>query len=44
MERVKVMPFGEVWDFSCDQAGVLGEADWIQEVEKYEKKILSKRI
>jgi len=44
MERLKVMPFGEVWDSCCDQAGVPGEADWIQEVETYEKKMLTKRI
>jgi L-rhamnose isomerase len=44
MERLKVMPFGEVWDSCCDQARIPGEADWIQEVETYEKKILTKRI
>jgi len=44
MERLKVMPFGEAWDSCCQQAEVPGEGDWIQEVETYEKKILTKRI
>jgi len=44
MERLKVMPFGEVWDSCCQQAGVPGEADWIQEAEAYENKVLTKRI
>jgi L-rhamnose isomerase len=38
------MPFGEVWDSCCEQAGIPGEADWIQEAETYEKKVLIKRI
>ncbi|NBT24760.1 L-rhamnose isomerase, partial [bacterium] len=43
IERLKVMPFGEVWDSCCEQAGVPAEADWIQEAEEYEKKVLTKR-
>ena len=42
-EEAKSMPFGAVWDFACEQAGVpVGEA-WLTEVKRYEREVLSKR-
>ncbi|MFY9235150.1 MAG: L-rhamnose isomerase [Fimbriimonadaceae bacterium] len=43
MERLKIMPFGDVWDEACRRADVPSEADWIKDVERYEYDILSKR-
>ena len=42
-EEAKSMPFGAVWDFACEQAGVpVGEA-WLEEVKKYEMEVLAIR-
>ncbi|GAG83311.1 unnamed protein product, partial [marine sediment metagenome] len=43
METLKSMPFGAVWDFYCESEGVLIDAEWIDEVIRYEKEVLSKR-
>ena len=43
MEALKSMPFGAVWDFHCESEGVLIDAEWIDEVIRYEKEVLSKR-
>lgn len=43
MEALKSMPFGAVWDFYCESEGVLIDAEWIDEVIRYEKEVLSKR-
>ena len=43
MERVKTLPFGEVWDELCRRADAPSEADWVREVERYEKRVLTKR-
>lgn len=43
MEEFKTMPFGAVWDKLCQKAGVPVGADWLAEMEKYEKKVLLKR-
>ncbi len=42
-EEVKVYPFGDVWNYFCEKNGVPAKEDWYQEVEKYEKEVLSKR-
>ena len=42
-ETLKSMPFGAVWDFYCESEGVLIDAEWIDEVIRYEKEVLSKR-
>jgi len=43
MEELKTYPFGAIWDYYCEQAGVpVGEA-WLEEVKAYEKEELSKR-
>ena len=42
-EEAKSMPFGAVWDFACEQAGVpVGEA-WLADVKSYESTVLAKR-
>jgi L-rhamnose isomerase len=42
-ERMKVLPFGDVWDYYCEQNGVAAEDDWFADCQQYEKEVLSKR-
>jgi L-rhamnose isomerase len=42
-EYSKSMPWGAVWDMLCDKAGVPVGADWLNDVAKYEEKVLFKR-
>ena len=42
-EEIKTLPWGEVWDEYCEKQGVLGEAEWFEEVRKYEEKVLKLR-
>jgi len=43
-EAEKTMPFGDVWQEYCRRTNVPDEdADWFQEIETYEKKILEVR-
>lgn len=42
-EEIKTLPWGEVWDEYCEKQGVLGEAEWFEEVRKYEEKVLKVR-
>ena len=42
-EEMKTLPFGAVWDYYCEKAGVpVGEA-WLAEVKQHEKEVLSQR-
>lgn len=43
MEEFKAMPFGAVWDVLCERAGVPVCADWLKEMNAYEKDVLLKR-
>ena len=43
LEELKTMPFEAVWDKYCDECGVSVGMDWIKEVKKYEKEVLSNR-
>ena len=43
-EEMKVYPFGDVWEEYLDRCGAPSELTWFEEVEKYEKDILSKRV
>ncbi|MFW9864658.1 MAG: L-rhamnose isomerase [Candidatus Thorarchaeota archaeon] len=43
LEESKTHPFGAVWDFFCLKDNVPTENSWIDEIEKYEEKILRKR-
>ncbi len=43
LEEQKFLPAGAVWDYYCAQQGVPVGLEWLGEVEKYEKNVLSKR-
>lgn len=42
-EEVKTYPFGDVWDYYCEQKGVKVGEDWFEDAMKYEAEVLSKR-
>lgn len=42
-EELKTLPFGAVWDEYCERCGLPAGAKWFEEIEKYEKEVLSKR-
>ena len=43
-EELKTMPFSAVWDEFCARGGVEPSEKWIDNVEKYEKEVLAKRV
>jgi L-rhamnose isomerase len=43
MEHAKALPWGAVWDELCERDGVPAGADWLREVSRYERRVLSKR-
>ena len=43
MEEFKTYPFGAIWDYYCDVMNVPVSESWLNEVEKYEEAIMSKR-
>lgn len=43
LEMLKTMPFGAVYDYYCLKNDVLTGQDYINEIVKYEKEVLSKR-
>lgn len=43
MEEAKAMPFGDVWNMFCLRNNVPAGADFIEEIEKYETEVTSKR-
>ncbi|HNW57242.1 MAG TPA: L-rhamnose isomerase, partial [Bacteroidales bacterium] len=43
LELLKTKPFGAVWDYYCLQNNVPVGQDYITEIQKYEKEVLSKR-
>jgi L-rhamnose isomerase len=42
-EEIKCLPFGAVWDYYCLTEDVPIRGDWLQEVKRYEKEVLSLR-
>jgi L-rhamnose isomerase len=42
-EEAKTLPFGAVWDFYCASKKVPVGENWLAEVKRYEKEVLSKR-
>jgi L-rhamnose isomerase len=42
-EELKTMPFADVWEEYCRRAGAPAGQEWFDEIEKYEKDVLSKR-
>ena len=43
LEELKTMPFGAVWDYYCQRAGVPVGMNFIEEIQHYERKVLRKR-
>jgi L-rhamnose isomerase len=43
LEELKTLPFGAVWDYYCLKADVPVGLEWLQTVQDYEAKVLSKR-
>jgi L-rhamnose isomerase len=43
LEELKTLPFGAVWDYHCLKQGVPAGAAWLNEVQQYEKDVLSRR-
>ena len=43
MEAFKSMPFAAAWDQLCEQAGVPVAADWLSDMETYERDVLATR-
>ncbi len=42
-ERLKTMPFGDVWDCYCQRQGVPGEGEWLEQARTYEREVLLHR-
>jgi len=42
-EESKTMPFGAVWDYFCLQSDVPAGAEWMNDIARYEKEVLSLR-
>jgi L-rhamnose isomerase len=43
MEEAKTLPFGAVWDFYCERAGVPACDDWLPGIKQYERDVLARR-
>jgi len=43
LEELKTMPFGAVWDYFCLTMDVPSGESWIEEIERYEAEVTSKR-
>lgn len=42
-EELKTMPFNEVWDEYCERCNKPLDGKWYEEIERYEREVLSKR-
>lgn len=43
LEELRAMPVGAVWDYHCERSGAPAGRDWIERVNDYETRVLSKR-
>jgi L-rhamnose isomerase len=43
LEEAKSLPVGAIWNKFCEEQGVPSDREWMNEIRKYEKKVLSKR-
>lgn len=43
-EEMKTYPFGDIWDYFCESSQVPIRENWFEEVERYEKEVLLKRV
>jgi L-rhamnose isomerase len=44
LEELKTMPMGAVWDYYCLKNNVPQEANWMEEIKRYESRVLSRRL
>lgn len=44
LEEFKMYPFGAIWDYYCATQNVPVREEWLGDVKKYEKKVLSERV
>lgn len=42
-EELKTYPFGDIWEEYCRREGVLQGNEWLKEIQRYEKEVLSIR-
>ena len=42
-EELKTYPFTDIWNYYCEEEQVGASKDWFDEIERYEKEVLSKR-
>ncbi len=42
-EAAKMLPFGEIWDEYCRRSDVPSDGEWLAEVQRYEREVLSER-
>jgi L-rhamnose isomerase len=43
LEEIKTLPFGAVWDYYCLKQNVPVGEDWLADVKRYERDVLSRR-
>jgi len=43
LEELKTKPYGAVWDYYCQKMGVPSGESWIEEIQRYEAEVTSKR-
>lgn len=43
LEELKTLPFGAVWDYHCERCDVPSGLDWLEDVRRYERDVLSLR-
>lgn len=43
MEEFKTYPFGAIWNHYCEQMNVPEKEHWLEEIDQYEKEVLSSR-
>ena len=43
LEELKFMPYGDIWNYYCETAGMVKDSQIIAAVMDYEKEVLSKR-
>jgi L-rhamnose isomerase len=43
LEEAKTLPFGAVWDYYCESAGVPVGPAWLDDVKRYEREVLAGR-
>jgi len=42
-EECKLLPVGDVWEELCRRAGIPGGIEWLDKIERYEKRVMAER-